>query len=166
MPHCKPPNPPPLEPPQEPPQLIFKEEAVQRITELVTNLVSEEENQLDSDTGEALPATLTYILTKRQKRFEFFVTKLVEDILAYCHRRDFPEPLLYTAVEMILKQFTDELTAAANGLDVNAPISKIKMGDTEYDFAVANVDLSGVASERLFNSIKSKLSLFRRPLYL
>ena len=158
MPHCK--------PPKELPPLIFKEEAIQRITETVTELASEEENQVDSDTGEPLTTTLAYSLTKRQKAFEFFVSKLVDDILAYCHRRDFPEPLLYTAVEMILQQFKDELTAAANGLDVNAPISKIKMGDTEYNFAVADVDLSGVASERLFNSIKSKLNLFRRPQYL
>ena len=132
---------------------IFKDEAVQRIMETVTELANE--NPLDSDTT----TTFADILTARQKTFEFFVTKLVEDILAYCHRRDFPEPLIYTAVDLIRKRLNDE---TANEFGTNLPLSEVKMDDTTFKFAVNNIDLVGCLSDLDFNSIKPKLNLYRR----
>ena len=139
-------------------QLIFKEEAIQRIVELVINLASEE-NSVDSD-GEVVPSTLAVELTARQATLNFYVTKLVEDILAYCHRRDFPEALLYTVVDLLIKQFKDEISV--NDVGTNAPISEVKMGDSSFKFAVGTVDLSVVASEGLFNTLKTKLNLYRK----
>ena len=142
---------------------IFKEEAVQQIIETVTELASEE-SRIDSDTGEFAETTLAYMLTKRQKTFEFYVKKFVEDVLAYCHRADFPEPLIFTVVEMMLKRFNDELTE--NDVGTSAPLSEVKMDDTSFKFAVASVDLSAIASEQLFNSIKSRLNLYRKVVSL
>ena len=139
-------------------QLIFKEEAIQRIVELVINLANEE-NSVDSDGG-VVPSALVVELTARQATLNFYVTKLVEDILAYCHRCDFPEPLIYTVVEVLMKQFKDEISA--NDVGTNAPISEVKMGDSSFKFAVATVDLSVVASEGLFNTLKAKLNLYRK----
>ena len=145
--------PPPIPPKIPPPKLIFKEEAVATIVEMVTELASEE-SQIDSDTGEFAETTLAYMLTKRQKTFEFYVKKFVEDVLAYCHRADFPEPLI----------FNDEL--AENDVGTSAPLSEVKMDDTSFKFAVASVDLSAIASEQLFNSIKSRLNLYRKVVSL
>lgn len=157
---------PPPKPPKMPkPEPIFKEEAVQRITELLIGLASEE-NQVDSDTGEPVSSTLANTLTTRQKTLEFYVTKFVEDVLAYCHRCDFPLPLIYTAVEVIIKRFKDEVSAAESDIGTNAPLSEIKMDDTSFKFAVASIDLSAIASEQLFNSLKSKLNLYRKVVSL
>lgn len=149
-------------PPKKP---IFKEEAIQRITELLIGLASEE-NQVDSETDEPVPSALTIALTSRQKTLEFYVTKFVEDVLAYCHRCDFPEPLIYTAVELIMKRFKDEISATESDIGTNAPLSEIKMDDTSFKFAVASVDLSAIASEQLFNSLKNKLNLYRKVVSL
>ena len=161
MPHCK--------PPKEIPPLIFREEAVQRITEMVTELASEK-SPLDSDTGAPLPLTLADWLTSHQKTLEFRISKLVEDILAYCHRWDFPESLIYTAVELILKRLDDILAAAkyAAENEGNAPLSKVKMDDTEFDFdtsvqvALQKVDINSIVDEKLFDSLKPRLNLYRR----
>lgn len=141
------------------PEPIFKEEATQKITELLTELASEQ-SEVDAETGEPVENSLTYILTKRQVTLKFYVNKFVEDVLAYCHRKDFPEPLIYTVVEMIHKHFSDEL--AANEFGTNAPLSEIKMDDTTFKFAVTSVDLSAIAGEQFFNAIKPKLNLYRK----
>ena len=161
MPHCK--------PPFEIPPLIFKEEAIQRITEMVIELANEE-SPLDSDTGAPLPLTLANWLDAHQKMLEFRITKLVEDILAYCHRRDFPESLIYTAVELIFKRLDDILVAAKYTAENegNAPLSKVKMDDTEFDFdtsiqvALQKVDVNSIVDEKLFDSLKPRLNLYRR----
>ena len=139
---------------------IFKEEAVQRIQELLINLANEE-NKIDSD-GSIIPSTLLLELTAREQSLNFYVTKFVEDVLAYCHRKDFPAALIYTAVEVMLKRFKDEISASENGLDINAPLSEIKMDDTTFKFNTSSVDVSTIASENFFNALKPKLNLYRR----
>ena len=51
-------------------QLIFKEEAIQRIVELVINLANEE-NSVDSDGG-VVPSALAVELTARQGTLNFY----------------------------------------------------------------------------------------------
>lgn len=138
------------------PPPIFKDEAVQQITDKLIELASVE-SQSDSDTVQ-----LSTYLEQKRPMLDFYVEKLVGDILSYCHRKDFPPPLIYSAVDLILKQFDDELAASASDVGVNAPLSKIKQDDTEFSFAVATVDVSAVASEKLFDSLKSKLNLYRK----
>lgn len=150
-------------PPKHHHELIFKEDAVQQITEMLLEL-AEEESQVDSDTGEFLETTLAYLVTKRQKAVSFFINKFVEDILAYCHRKDFPLPLIFTVVEMLLKYFNDELSK--NEVGTSAPLSEIKMDDTSFKFSVSSVDLSAIAGEQLFNLIKQKLNLYRKVVSL
>ena len=145
------------------PQPIFKEEAAELITAQLSELVNEEaENPLnDSDTAKL---TLAEYLNKRQKLLSFYVNKFVEDILIYCNRRDFPPPLIYTVVELILKRLENQMAAAdsdESGLG-NAPLSEIKMDDVTFKFAVNNIDLSAVFGEELFNSITAKLNLYRK----
>ena len=130
---------------------IPKEEAVQRITELIINLASEENQDEES---------LSAYLEGKQLTLQFHITKLVEDILAYCHRKDFPEPLIYTCAELIFHRLKSEWTLEIAGID--APLSEIKMGDTDFKFAVTSLDLSKIVGEELFNSLKSKLNIYRR----
>jgi len=165
-----PPNqPPPLDFPPFPippkPIPLTKEDAVEKITALLSELASEETenplNEIDSDTSQL---TLADFLIKREKLLKFYVTKLVTDILVYCNRRDFPEPLIYTVVELIQKRIENQISAAdsdESGLG-NAPLSEIKMDDTTFKFAVNNVDLSAVFGEELFKSITAKLNLYRK----
>lgn len=133
------------------------------ITSTLSELVNEEaENPLnDSDTSKL---TLADYLNKRQKLLGFYVNKFVEDILIYCNRKDFPPPLVYTVVELILQRIENQISAAdsdESGLG-NAPLSEIKMDDTTFKFAVNNVDLSAVFGEELFKSITAKLNLYRK----
>ena len=93
----------------------------------------------------------------------FYVEKLVTDILAYCCRSDFPEPLVYSAVDLIRKRLADEDTAGNElGVPTNAPLSSVKMDDTEFKFAVSNVDPAGCLADLDFATLKPKLNLYRK----
>ncbi len=60
----------------------------------------------------------------------FYVEKLVNDVLSYCHRHDFPEPLLFICVDLIMKRLKDE-EAEANG---DGDLKSLKMDDTTFEF--------------------------------
>lgn len=94
----------------------------------------------------------------------FAIEKLVADILDYCHRDDFPDALVYTVTDLVRKRLADESVARDSELSFSAPgpLSDIKMGDTEFKFAVNNVDASAVISDLSFDDIKPKLNLYRR----
>ena len=133
------------------------------ITAQLSELVNEEAENPLNDSDMAKLALAEY-LNKRQKLLSFYVNKFVEDILIYCNRRDFPPPLIYTVVELILKRLENQMAAAdsdESGLG-NAPLSEIKMDDVTFKFAVNNIDLSAVFGEELFNSITAKLNLYRK----
>lgn len=99
--------------------------------------------------------------------WKFWVEKLVLDVLDYCNRSDFPEALIYTCVDLILKRISDLETAAdydENGL----PLSEIKMDDTAFKFStgltrsVVNEGNIGLLSDSDFDSIKPRLNLYRK----
>lgn len=94
----------------------------------------------------------------------FYVEKLVTDILDYCHRTDFPDALIYSAVDLIRKRFADEDASAGSelGIQVAGPLSGIKMDDTEFKFAVSNVDPTGCLADLDFATLKPKLNLYRK----
>lgn len=93
----------------------------------------------------------------------FYVEKLVEDILDYCHREDFPAALVFTVVDLIRKRLADEdSTGDEQGINSRGPLSSVKMDDTEFKFAVSNVDATGCLSDLDFSSIKPKLNIYRK----
>ena len=98
----------------------------------------------------------------------FYVEKLVTDILDYCHRADFPEPLVYSAVDLIRKRLADENASSADGLGIstNAPLSSVKMDDTEFKFAVSNIDPTGCLADLDFATLKPKLNRWRKVVSL
>lgn len=103
----------------------------------------------------------------------FWVEKLVIDVLDYCHRKDFPEALIYTCVDLILKRLSDYETAADNvdsdTAAVSLPLSEIKEDETSYKFdtsfaiKTAATDNVGLLSDLDFDSIKPRLNLYRKP---
>ena len=120
-----------------------KQEAIRESTEMVRRL----ESKRALDEG---------LLT-------FYVEKLVTDILGYCHRSDFPEPLVYSAVDLIRKRLADEESFADEGeIFSRGPLSAVKMDDTEFKFAVNNVDATGCLCDLDFSYIKPKLNLYRK----
>lgn len=120
-----------------------RQEAVTAVVEKVQLL--ESERQLKSD-----------LLT-------FYIEKVVADILDYCHRDDFPDALVYTAVDLIRKRLSDEDSKTAAELQgIRGPLSSVKMDDTEFSFAVNGVDATGCLSDLDFDSIKPKLNLYRK----
>ena len=98
----------------------------------------------------------------------FYVEKLVADILAYCCRKDFPEPLVYSAVDLIRKRLADEDTATGDtgGIPSNAPLASVKMDDTEFKFAVSNIDPTGCLADLDFATLKPKLNSWRKVVSL
>ena len=119
---------------------------------------------------EAIRAIATKVRLLERKRtldeglLTFYVEKLVTDILDYCHRTDFPDALIYSAVDLIRKRFADEDTSAGGELGIRTagPLSGVKMDDTEFKFAVANVDPTGCLADLDFVTIKPKLNLYRK----
>ena len=140
-----------LKPKKHPrPTMLKPQEAATQIAELLLEL---------------LPQNLSENLS--EARLEFYIKKFVLDCLDYMHRQDFPEALVYSAVDLIRKRIADESASFVESSEVsvvssNVPLSKIKQDDTEYTFAVNNVDLSGCLADLDFDSIKPKLNLYRR----
>ena len=97
----------------------------------------------------------------------FYVEKLVTDILDYCHRTDFPEPLNFSAVDLIRKRLADEDTASDElGVQASGPLSSVKMDDTEFKFAVSNIDPTGCLADLDFATLKPKLNHWRKVVSL
>lgn len=86
-----------------------------------------------------------------------YVEKLVNDVLDYCHRHDFPRALTFTCMDLINKRIGDEQTAAEGA----AQLKSIEAGDTKFEFNVAAIS-SGVLNDLDFDSIKPKLNLYRK----
>lgn len=102
---------------------------------------------------------------------EFAAEKLVADILDYCHREDFPAALIYTAVDLVGKRLDDFASSTSSDdsmadIQAHGLLSAIKMDDTEFHFAVENAKASGIQSDYDFDSIKSRLNLYRRMVSL
>ena len=87
-----------------------------------------------------------------------YVEKLVNDVLDYCHRRDFPRALTFTCMDLINKRIGDEQTAAEGA----AQLKSIEAGDTKFEFNVAAAISSGVLNDLDFDSIKPRLNLYRK----
>ncbi len=87
-----------------------------------------------------------------------YVEKLVNDVLDYCHRHDFPRALTFTCMDLINKRIDDEQTAA----EEDAQLKSIEAGDTKFEFNVAAAISSGVLNDLDFDSIKPKLNLYRK----
>ena len=121
------------------------DEATQKITDLIQNLQN----------AENLP---------NENLIKFRVEKFVNDVLDYCHREDFPETLIHSAVDLLNKTFADESASSDTG--ITAPISEIKQDDVSFKFAVNNVSSAGVASDSDFDSIKPRLNLYRKVVSL
>lgn len=87
-----------------------------------------------------------------------YVEKLVNDVLDYCHRHDFPRALTFTCMDLINKRIGDEQTAAEGA----AQIKSLEAGDTKFEFNVAAAISSGVLNDLDFDSIKPRLNLYRK----
>lgn len=107
-----------------------------------------------------LPAEVSKNLS--DARLEFYIDKFIADVLDYCHIQHFPEPLIYSAVDLIKKRIGDEAAAYSESAESTAPVKKIKQDDTEFEFAVNAVDLSGCLADLDFDALKPKLNLYRR----
>lgn len=120
-----------------------RQEAVKQVSEKVLLLVGEQKPNSDV--------------------LAFYIEKLVADILAYCHRDDFPDALVYTVVEFVQKRLADaDNTAGGMAGGSHGPLQSVKMDDTEFHFAVSNVDPAACLSELSFEGIKPKLKLYRK----
>lgn len=85
-----------------------------------------------------------------------YITKLVGDVLAYCHREDFPAKLVYTVMDLIVKRLNDESEDSTRGL------KSIKMDDTEFQFNTTSISAVGCVSEADFDTLKPKLNSYRK----
>ena len=101
---------------------------------------------------------------------QFWVEKLVLDVLDYCHRTDFPDALIYTCVDLIRKRLADmdEAAGISESETATLPLSEIKMDDTSFKFSTDLMvkttapDNIGLLSDLDFDSIKPRLNLYRR----
>ena len=131
-------------------RLLSAEEATIRITSKLTKL--EQTRQPDKEL------------------IQFWVEKLVLDVLDYCHRTDFPDALIYTCVDLVRKRLADmdEAAGESESETVTLPLSEIKMDDTQFKFSTDLMvkttapDNIGLLSDLDFDSIKPRLNLYRR----
>ena len=110
---------------------------------------------------EAVAAILTNVKTVSSTTVSdailtIYITKVVDDVLSYCHRDDFPDRLVYTVMDLIVKRLNDESEDSTRGL------KSIKMDDTEFQFNTSAISAVGCLSDEDFNALKSKLNLYRK----
>lgn len=95
-----------------------------------------------------------------QRKLKFWTKKLVSDILDYCNRTDFPDALIFTAVSLLDSYIQRIKIGEENGSSI--PLKRLKQDDTEYEFAVENVDLNAWLSGVDISPIKAQLNIYRR----
>ena len=113
----------------------------------------------DAAIQKIIQLALSLDATLDANKLNFFATKLVLDVLDYCHRKDFPEAVCYTCAGVLSQAFTSSTSGATTG---SAPLKKLTQDDTTFEFAVAEIDTSLDAGTIAFNALKPKLSLYRR----
>ena len=87
---------------------------------------------------------------------ELRAKKFVLDVLDYCNRSDVPEALIFIGFELLGKIKSDEEQ------EIDAPLAELKQDDTTFRWAVADVDTTLAPYDRMFNSLKPRLNLYRR----
>lgn len=86
----------------------------------------------------------------------FQTAKLVSEILSYCNREDFPPPLVFAVVDALIKNSVAQVDTSS--INSTLPLSEIKMDDTQFKFAVNNIN---VTDDLLFGSLKAQLTPYR-----
>lgn len=89
-------------------------------------------------------------------RMRLSVQSFVKKVLDYCHRDDFPDTLLYTAVDFVMKNIERE------SITKDAPVKAIQEKDNRIEFAVNSVPVYGLASDEEFKLLRPALNLYRR----
>ena len=103
------------------------------------------------ETAEALRSSLD-----NEAAAEIYARHIVEYVLDYCHREDFPEALILTGATLIGAWLDD----AANG--GRSALKSIKQNDTEFQFAVADTASTGNTMDADLDALRPKLNLYRR----
>lgn len=88
-----------------------------------------------------------------------FAEKFVLDCMDYCHRTNFPRTLVYTAAELATKYIKDKYS------DTHGPLKSLKENDVEFTWAVTDISPIGCISEKDFESIRTKLNLYRKVVW-
>lgn len=120
--------------------------------------------RLASEAIQAIMETLEELRGKSDeqdlRRLKFWTKKLVSDILDYCNRTDFPDALIFTAASLLDNYFQRMTVDEETGSSI--PLKRIKQDDTEFEFAVDNVDLNAWLSGVDISPIKAQLNIYRR----
>lgn len=89
-------------------------------------------------------------------RLRMYAEKFVHDVMDYCNRENFPDTLVYTAVDLIMKWVDDEAAGK------EAPLKSLKQNDTEFTFAVSDISAVGTKHDADFETLKPKLNQYRK----
>jgi len=92
--------------------------------------------------------------TEKDAIYQIYADKLILDVLDYCNREDFPQALVYTCADLLVKRY-DDSSSDTNGL------KSVKMDDTEFQFNVPAAT-AGTSADADFASIRNKLNLYRK----
>lgn len=95
-------------------------------------------------------------------QIQVFAEKFVLDVVAYCHRTNFPRVLAYTAAELAMKYIADMNRMADGSL---GPLKSLNENDVQFEWAVSSVAPIGCISEQDFESIRNKLNLYRKVVH-
>lgn len=90
---------------------------------------------------------------------DVFAEKFILDCMDYCHRTNFPRTLVYTAAELATKYIKDKYS------DTHGPLKSLKENDVEFTWAVTDISPIGCISEKDFESIRTKLNLYRKVVW-
>lgn len=116
-------------------------------------------NFISSDEAETTIVETAKVLlqdgsTLNDAQYGIYAAKLVDDVLDYCHRDDFPKALVYTCADLLVKRVND-------AADDTKGLKSIKMDDTQFDFAHGDAT-AGNQADADFETIRPKLNLYRK----
>ena len=116
-------------------------------------------NFISSDEAETTIVETAKVLlqdgsTLNNAQYGIYAAKLVDDVLDYCHRDDFPKALVYTCADLLVKRVND-------AADDTKGLKSIKMDDTQFDFAHGDAT-AGNQADADFETIRPKLNLYRK----
>lgn len=93
---------------------------------------------------------------ENESAVEIYAQHIVEYVLNYCGREDFPTALILTGATLIGSWLDD----AVNG--GRSTLKSIKQDDTEFQFAVADAASTGSTIDADLESLHTRLNLYRK----
>lgn len=104
---------------------------------------------------------LLNVTVEKEKLLDFIIKAVEQKVLNYIHHETLPKELNYD-VKLIVMACYKEFNNFVNDEKEAESLTKVKRGDTEYDYAAVNAQVYNLLDSNDFFGYKVSLNVFRK----